>query len=577
MKQLLALSIFLFLVISSSYAQQPKDSTAIYFFNAAENKLPANKVDDLYILGKVWGFLKYFHPQVTSGKFDWDKELVHFLPGYLSVKSSKERNDSLLALIKRCGDIPVNKAGNYTLLKNVKLLPDFSWINTKIFSPELVNKLLYIKDNRKDGDQYYIKFHSGEGIYFTAYQHENAYFKNVYPDASYRLLALYRLWNAIEYWYPYKYNLPVSWNDVLKINIPNILAAKNTEAYVLAIQKVLASIKDGHGFIRSAELEKQKGNYYLPFSIKYVQDKFIIASISNDSLAKSAGIKVGAIVEAIDGKDIDAIVREQLPFICASNKSYALLRLANSLTRTKQETTRLTLNSNGISKNIVVNNTYSKKNIEPGYAIFSHQKDSSYCLLKNNIAYLNLGKLLHKDSIALVDMLAASNGLIIDCRQNAIEEPGRENANMLLSNLLCHNMVFNKFSSAQPAYPGAFLLVDSSYLPVNSNPSVYNKKIVVLVNEATISVGEIMSMTFSKAPKAVLMGSNTAGADGGITGIALPGNMVAFYTGFGMYWADGKETQRVGITAGIKVYPTINGYKQNKDELLEQAIQHLSK
>jgi C-terminal processing protease CtpA/Prc len=577
MKRLLTLSVFIFFATSALPAQEYKDSTVQYFFKTAGNKLTATKTDDLYILGKVWGFLKYFHPQVTAGKFDWDKELLHFLPGYLNTRNSKERNDSLLSLIKRCGDIPVNKAGNYALLKNTKLLPDFSWISVKNFSPELVTLLRYIKDNRKDGDQYYIKFPTAEGIYFTAYQHENAYFKNVYPDASYRLLALYRFWNAIEYWYPYKYNLPVSWNEVLKINIPEVLAAKNTEAYVFAMQRVLASVKDGHGFIRSAEMEKLKGNYYLPFTIKYVQDKFIIASITNDSLARAAAVKVGDIIEAIDEKDIAVIVKEQLLFICASNNGYALLRLANTLTRTKQQTTRLTINTNGISKNITVNNSYSKKNIDPGNAVFSYQKDSAYCLLKDKIAYFNLGKLLQKDSAALADLLAGSNGLIIDCRQNAIEEPGKENANMVVSNLVSSSQVFNKFSTAQPAYPGAFLLVDSSYLPANTNPAIYNKKIVVLVNEATISVGEIMAMSFSKAPKAVLMGSNTAGADGGITGIALPGNIVAFYTGFGMYWPNGKETQRVGIPPGIKVYPSIAGYKQNKDELLEQAIHYLSK
>ncbi len=29
---------------------------------------------------KVWGFLKYYHPNVASGKFNWDEQLFAILP-----------------------------------------------------------------------------------------------------------------------------------------------------------------------------------------------------------------------------------------------------------------------------------------------------------------------------------------------------------------------------------------------------------------------------------------------------------------------------------------------------------------
>ena len=49
-----------------------------------------NKRDDLFLLGKVWGFLKYYHPTIASGKYNWDKELIQFLPGYLKIKNKEE-------------------------------------------------------------------------------------------------------------------------------------------------------------------------------------------------------------------------------------------------------------------------------------------------------------------------------------------------------------------------------------------------------------------------------------------------------------------------------------------------------
>ena len=34
--------------------------------------LTKDDINDLVLLGKVWGFLKYHHPAVASGKYNWD-------------------------------------------------------------------------------------------------------------------------------------------------------------------------------------------------------------------------------------------------------------------------------------------------------------------------------------------------------------------------------------------------------------------------------------------------------------------------------------------------------------------------
>jgi hypothetical protein len=38
------------------------------------------QVNQLATLGKVWGFLKYYHSAALKGKPDWDKELVRMAP-----------------------------------------------------------------------------------------------------------------------------------------------------------------------------------------------------------------------------------------------------------------------------------------------------------------------------------------------------------------------------------------------------------------------------------------------------------------------------------------------------------------
>jgi C-terminal processing protease CtpA/Prc len=69
-----------------------------------------------------------------------------------------------------------------------------------------------------------------------------------------------------------------------------------------------------------------------------------------------------------------------------------------------------------------------------------------------------------------------------------------------------------------------------------------------------------------------VIGSTTAGADGDVSSFALPGNLRTMISGNGVYYPDGRETQRVGIVPDIEVKPTLQGIRAGRDEVLEKAI-----
>src|SRR4051812_44950800 len=63
--------------------------------NCADTLNNYNEKADLPLLGKLWGFLKYYHPGITNTKIDWDKQLVDFLPVYMN-NTGKASRDSIL-------------------------------------------------------------------------------------------------------------------------------------------------------------------------------------------------------------------------------------------------------------------------------------------------------------------------------------------------------------------------------------------------------------------------------------------------------------------------------------------------
>ncbi len=536
--------------------------------------LSKQEIDHLFVLGKVWGFLKYHHPAVAKGKFNWDKELTDILPVLMAARDKQQRSDSLLTWINRLGDVPPCDSCKDSTFKNVVLRPDHSWISKTAFSNELMNKLIYINTNRARGDQYYVRFFMEEDIHVASFEHENSYGSMIYPAAEYRLLALFRYWNMIEYWYPYKYNLGESWDEVLKKFIPLMVAAQNASEYAVVVQQLIATIKDSHAVVQSKIITEDVGKYYMPFTIKFIEDKAMVIAITNDSLANRSGIATGDIVESIDGVTIRELIRQGKPLISASNNGSYLNLLRYTLTRSRKESSELLIRRGAALKKVVAYNSSVRTLQKVKSGTFSFERDSSLCMIGDSIGYINLGNLQRKDSLKLRALVSRVKGLIIDNRQY----PKTQSAGDLIGNaILRPDPIFVKFSSPHPDYPGLFPYSKPSSMGTEGTRGYIPPRIAILINEETQSSTEFQAMVFRKSPGAVLVGSNTAGADGNVALINLPGGIYTYISGLGVYYPDGKETQRIGIIPDIEVKPTIKGFLNNKDELLNKAVEYIKK
>jgi C-terminal processing protease CtpA/Prc len=78
-------------------------------------------------------------------------------------------------------------------------------------------------------------------------------------------------------------------------------------------------------------------------------------------------------------------------------------------------------------------------------------------------------------------------------------------------------------------------------------------------------------MAFQSSPNVKVIGSTTAGADGNVSQIILPGGISTMFSGIGVLYPDGTQTQRKGVKIDIEVKPTVKGIKAGIDEPLEKA------
>ena len=103
----------------------------------------------------------------------------------------------------------------------------------------------------------------------------------------------------------------------------------------------------------------------------------------------------------------------------------------------------------------------------------------------------------------------------------------------------------------------------------------YKGKTVTLIDERAISQSEHTGLFLEAACGTSFIGSRTAGANGDITNLTLPGGIVIGFTGHDVRHADGRQLQRIGLVPHVEVRPTLAGIRAGKDEVLERAIRYV--
>lgn len=515
-------------------------------------------------LCKVWGFLKYFHPAVTKGKIDWDLELVKLIPKVTSTKDKAEMCDLYLNWIRSLGKVTkCGKCQKSMIPDNFKYNLNLDWIeDNNFFSDSIITELVHIRENPSQKTNYYSK--QTLINYPISFENEKPYNGMVFPCKEYRLLSLFRFWNVINYYYPYKYVIGEDWNNVLTKMIDQFKNSKDTVEYHLAMTELTATLNDSHSGLFTGYSFRFFGFYAAPFKIKIINEKAVVIGFHNDTLSNLDDIRKGDIIFKVNNKPLSEIITERSRYICASNLPTKLEKLSNILLNGNSDSAQITVDRNGK----IYNKTFHRyKHLHLNW---SEDTCSMVKTLNNNIGYINLGKLPKNKVHQVLKQMRTMQAIIFDVRNNA-HMTGSRIAKYI-------NQTKKPFVvSLLPlkGHPGIFRYTNPQFCG-SKNSSYYKGKIILLVNERTQSHGEYTCMALQTANNVTVIGDQTAGADGSVVYFTYPGGYKTRFTSVGIFYPDGRETQRIGIIPNIKVAQTIDGIRLGKDEILDRAIQFVS-
>ncbi|HKQ59306.1 MAG TPA: S41 family peptidase [Candidatus Eisenbacteria bacterium] len=532
-------------------------------------RLTGRQVDDLVLLARVWGFLKYHHPEVVEGRRHWDYDLFRVMPKVLAARDRREALASLDTWVASIGEAPPCTTCA-SARESLTIRPRLEWISdAKRLGPSLSRRLATIHARRQARTtQHFVSMMPGVG---------NGDFSNdvVYPlpdsvDAGYRMLSLFRFWNIVEYWSPYVDVVGAPWESILREHLPRLVAAASRPDYEREMIALVARVNDTHTNLWGALREQPpKGRAQLPVIVRFIEGRATVTGDRDSVRGPASGLRRGDVIEAIDGVDVKTLVGRWSPLYAASNEPTRLRDIARNLTRGDSGSVRLRIDRDGHQQTLDVERVPTR--LMPREAGAIHDLPGPvYRRISDDIAYLKLSAVKVADCSLYVARSRGTRLWIVDIRNYPSEFVVFDLGGRLIANAT----PFARFSIGDLSSPGGFALT-SPPLEITPIAPRYEGRVAILVDEVSQSQAEYTTMALRSAPGAVVVGSTTAGADGNVSRFALPGGVSTMISGIGVFYADGRPTQRIGIVPDLEVRPTRAGILAGRDELIEAAVRHV--
>lgn len=556
----------------------PDYSASSGFVLDASDARDPRVVDNLATLCRVWGYAKYHHPVFADSTVNVDYELFGLLPRVVHADRTT-RNKLLYDWVKGLGGYKPNKPMYDEALGDLQhwSTVDLSWIKDTVRYGGNLCPLLQDLRYAEREESYYIhpaRMVEGMGWQPVTYDNERYYTNITRFESGYCLLALFRLWNIFEYFAPNMPKTDKPWGQVLTEYIPRMGVKTDLRTFQQNYMSLIHEMSDGHAYFVVPDY--YFGNRIVPVWTILIDGMLLVA---NPGTIET--LKPGDEIISVDGQLVSERLKDVRKYVSFSNDAGYRQVGRHYPMRSKHELCTLSVRRGASIDSISVNTvpiTEYKSYIDP-----SEAKRPACRLLNDSVGYIYGGTFTDTMFDEAIALLGPTKAIIVDLRTYP-EQPWALKL-FIQEHLSAKPVTSTLWSYPTLAIPGEYYLMPD--LPLyrgaaqgaepQDNPNAYRGKIIALVDESTQSAAESAVMDFQAAVNTLVVGSQTAGANGNMVMIPLTGGLVAGYSSIGCYYPDGFDIQRSGVRVDVEVHPTVEGLKAGRDEILETALEILRK
>lgn len=430
-------------------------------------------------------------------------------------------------------------------------------------------------------------------------QTDEPYKSRIAPSPEYRLLALFRFWNVIAYFYPFKDRPGRLWDQVLTDYIPVFDVEGDGDDYLYQVGRLATELEDSHTWVsvpgRGAApyMDNITGQFEMPLRIRLMRDNRVVtdrngpveAVITNIDERYTNQLQIGDVLTTVNGDSISYLIDAMGKVIPASTDQ-AFLDLAEIyLTYSMSPMAVLSIRRTPVP--IIVNAGSDKPAPIPvttpglpdaGYGYISYGEITD----EDRVGYISLTPSsdsafeVSPESVGrAMDDLMDARGIIFDLRGYQLSVGPEIASRLIREPITAVRFDIPQVLNPDPTENAVFSLSQTVYpSPPDQH---YAGKVAVLINTNAMSASETICLFLAATDRVTFIGSPTVGANGNVTNMVLPGGVFVSFSGMAALYGDGRAMQRVGIhpTEGYYITPSLQGIIEGKDEVLIRAMEFI--
>jgi C-terminal processing protease CtpA/Prc len=384
-------------------------------------------------------------------------------------------------------------------------------------------------------------------------------------DRATRLADVVLAWNVFQHFYPYFDAVQADWPGELRRSLPAAATDADEKAFLATLRRLVAALHDGHGNVSGGS---QGAVGRLPLLWDWVEDQLVVTQVASTG---AGGLRPGDVVVSLNGRPAREAMASTEELVSGATPQWRRWVVLNrlGLGDPKEEARIEARHPDGTAVSAALTHSIPAY----GEGSLAETRPEKIAEPRPGILYVNLDQVTEDDFKGAVDRLAAAKGIVFDLRGY----PSK------ISPIVLNHLIDHPFSSARWNVPvvtrpdrQGWDWQTSGWFEQPVAPR-FPGKIAFVTDGRAISYAESYMGIVEAYHMGAIVGGPTAGTNGNVNPFALPGGYRVVWTGMKVTKHDGSRHHGVGIQPTVPAARTIQGVATGRDELLEKAIEVVSR
>lgn len=384
-------------------------------------------------------------------------------------------------------------------------------------------------------------------------------------DRASRLAVVVLAWNVIQHFYPYFDVVEADWPGALRSSLASAASDRDEVAFLATLRRLVAAYRDGHG---RAVLVGEPPKAPLPIAWDWVEGKLVVTVVGPGVAGQKPGdeIRRGDVVRSIDGRPAAEALEDAERLISAATPQWSRhLALGQIARGAPGSATALEIEgADGRARRAVLRHSPTPQPV-------GEERPPKIHEIRPGIFYVDIDRVTDADFREALPRLAKASGIVFDFRGY----PGKIGPGTFFPHLIDHPVTSPQWHVPvlrKPDREGLTFERSGEWKLTPESPYLMAKRAFITDGRA-ISYAESCLGIIEHEHLGAIVGGPTAGTNGNINVVALPGGYSIVFTGMKVLKHDGSRHHGVGIIPTVPASRTAKGVAAGRDELLEKAVE----